>query len=299
MKIMESDEIRKLREMLESGVITKDVYDEILSRWGNSGNSNSGPTEKESTGQERTRNRGETIRVSGSSSLSDVYVKEIRVSGSSNIEGNCDANVIHISGSTGVGGDVISSDTIKVSGSMRVKGKILGNSVSSSGSLHASEIHCRNLDSSGSIHISGSITAEEAHLSGSCEAKNLKVNDLESSGSIRAEIIESDTIVFHGNIRSENVICRDIEIEIYNTGGRIKNLEAESIIIVPKMRIFSHGYIQIDQIKCKKGDFDGLRSSRVVGDDLHFGPNCNIDYAEGKKITIEDGANIREKKIVE
>ena len=296
---MDSDELRKLKEMLDSGIITKEVYDEILSRWGSYGNTNTGSSEKESTGQERNRNRGETIRVSGSSSLSEVFAKEVRVSGSSKIDGKCDADVIHISGSVGVGGDVVSSDTIEVSGSMRVEGKISGNSVSSSGSLHASEIHCRDLHSSGSIRISGGITADKAHFSGSCEATNLKVKDLESSGSIRAETIESDSIVLRANIRSESVFCRDIEIEVYNSGGRIKNLEAESILIVPKMRIFSHGDIRIEQIKCKKGDFDGLRSSRVVGDDLHFGPNCNIDYAEGKKITIEDGANIREKKIVE
>lgn len=296
---MESDEIRKLKEMLDSGIITKEVYEEILSRWDSSNNGNKAGSGKETTEEDKSRKRGETVRISGSGSLSEVFVKEIRVSGSSKIEGNCDADVMHISGSTSVGGDVISSDTIDVSGSMRVDGKITGNKVSSSGSLHASEIHCHDLHCSGSLHIKGIISAEEARFSGSCESANLKVLELESSGSIRAETIESDTIVLHGNIRSESVICRDIEIEIYTSGGRIKNLVADTVTIAPKMRIFSRGEIRIEDIKCKNGDFDGLRASRVVGEDLHFGPNCIIDYAEGKKITMEDGAKIREKKIVE
>ncbi|WP_393971856.1 hypothetical protein OXIME_000442 [Oxyplasma meridianum] len=143
------------------------------------------------------------------------------------------------------------------------------------------------------------ITADEADFSGSCHAASIKTHDLESSGSIRSETIESDGIVLRGSIRSESVVCKDIEIEIYNSMGRIKSLEAESILIVPRMKLFSHGEIQIETIKCKKGEFDGLRSSRVLGNELHFGANCTIDYAEGKKITVEDGSKVKEKKIVE
>lgn len=296
---MENDGTRKLKEMLDSGVITKEVYDEILSRWDFSGNSNNVASGKETTGEEKGRKRGESVRVSGSSSLSEVFAREMRVSGSSKIEGNCDADMIHISGSTSVGGDVISSDTIEVSGSMRVEGKIAGNNVSSSGSLQASEIHCHNIHGSGSLHIKGSITAEEGSFSGGCEAKSLKVFDLESSGSIRAETIESDSIILHGSIKSESVVCREIEIEIYSSAGRIKDLAADTVTITPRMRIFSMGEIRIENIKCKKGDFDGLKSSRVVGEDLHFGSNCRIDYAEGRRITMEEGAVIREKKIVD
>ncbi|WP_393971854.1 hypothetical protein OXIME_000440 [Oxyplasma meridianum] len=78
---MESHEMRRLKEMLDSGVIDKEVYDKILSRWASFGKGNNSKTEKESPGQNRTRNRGETVRVNGSSILPEVFAKEIRVSG--------------------------------------------------------------------------------------------------------------------------------------------------------------------------------------------------------------------------
>ncbi|MHB8360087.1 MAG: bactofilin family protein [Thermoplasmataceae archaeon] len=296
---MDSDEIKKLKDMLDSGSITPEVYEEIMSRWTSSGNSHESGSAKTDSGDGQIRKRGEAIRVSGSSSLSEVFAKELKVSGSSRIEGNCDADYIHISGSTSVGGDVISADAMEISGSIRVAGKITGKNISSSGSMHASGIQCEDLHCSGSLHIPGKIIAESAGFSGNCEASDVEIDNLESSGSMRAETILSKQMIIHATIRSERVVCRDIEIELYNSGSRIKDLEAETIYITPKARLFSKGEIRIENIKCVKGNFDGLRASRVTGEELHFGSNCSIEYAEAKKITMEDGAIIREKKIVD
>lgn len=296
---MDNDQMKKLKDMLDSGVISEDVYNEIISRWDTSGNVTEPGPEKAGSQQDQTRKRGETLKLSGSSSLSEVFAKEFKVSGSSRIQGNCDADHIHISGSARIGGDVISADNMEVSGLLRVEGGITGNNISSSGSIYAKDIQCNDLNSSGSLQISGKILAGKASFSGSSEATYMEIDALESSGSVRAENILSGQVIIHGRISSENVVCRDIEIELYNSAGRIKNLEAESIQITLKAKLFSRGEIKIDNIKCTKGDFNGLKATKVTGEELHFGSNCNIDFAEARKITIEEGSIIREKKIMD
>ena len=60
---MDSDEIKKLKDMLDSESITPEVYDEIISRWTSSGNSHESESAKTDSGDGQIRKRGEAIRV--------------------------------------------------------------------------------------------------------------------------------------------------------------------------------------------------------------------------------------------
>ena len=297
---MESEYIEKLKKMLEEGKIDQKTFDEITERWGGENQSSKENTEKEESGEGRTRSG--RVRISGSGRLSDVYSEELSISGAATVDGFVDANTIHISGSGHINGDVKSSDEISVSGSAKISGNIDGNDIDSSGSLKAGSIKCKTLNISGGLEVKEAIKADDMKISGGVTTKEIDAKIQKLSGYIEAETIKGEEIQIAGKIRVNAVSCKRFDMELYGQSSRIKTLEADAIEIkYGHGRLFDRFFsrqVEISEIHCKRASLEGVTSRSVVGDEIFVGSGCEIDYAEARSIKITDGGVVKDKKIV-
>ncbi len=289
---MDSEMKDKLSEMVKNGSIDQNTFDEILERWNSE--KVSAPDDSGKRGEKRSR----SIRVSGSSHLSDVFADELHVSGSVHVDGNVDSSVIRISGSGHFEGDVKSGESMEVSGVANVNGDISAKSVASSGSLVGKSIVCMNLESSGSLKVTEGLVSDTVDSSGSLASRSITGKEIRSSGSIRAGLVEGSEIYISGMVKSDHVKCRRIEIEVVGGKSEIGTLETDVSDIRRGGWRSRSDVITIDEVKCTRGYFEGLRSKSVVGEDLVFSEGCKIEYAEGKTIKEEKGAMVKEKKVL-
>ena len=94
-----------------------------------------------------------------------VAGEEVRVSGSAHIGSNLDVGEGNISGSLKVGGGATIRHEAKVSGSVHIAGKLVGEKFRCSGSLHVDEeIALESLAVSGAIECPGMVTADSIRL---------------------------------------------------------------------------------------------------------------------------------------
>ncbi len=298
LKNMDGDKINKLDEMLRNGTLDRETYDEIVGRWNSKADSASTGS-KQAQNDPTGRQRSGRVRISGFGNLSDVFAHELSISGAGTVEGPVDSDIIHISGSGKINGNVKSSESLEVSGSARIEGPIEANDIEASGFLGAQDIRCKSLESSGSMRVSGSIVSDVVECSGLLESKSLDAGTIKSSGSLKTENVRGNEIFISGKINSDQVNCKRFEMETYGESSRIGDLNSDIVGIKrQRWRFFSGGSVHIEKIKCNRGNFEGVKSKHISGDELNFGDGCEIEYAEGKTIRESDGARIKEKKFL-
>ena len=333
---MDVDRKKKLEEMLASGKMSDTLYNEIMKRWEEVDSSGEEKNEEaadnmniklgslkfeweerkdEETKEEPRQERSKKIKLSGLSRMSSVYAEELSVSGSITVEGTMDSNCMDISGSCRVEKDVISSDTIDSSGSMRIGGNVKANRIDSSGSLRvqgamevvemdssgsivAESVKCEEFKSSGSANIAHAISARNIDTSGKTTAESIDCITLKSSGTVEVETLKGEELYFSGRVRAKSVNATRFQLKIYEMDTQIERLEAKIVEVTLQKRKFFSGGANIDEILCSRASLESTKSRYVKGDEIFIGAGCVIDYVEAKTIEISDNARVKEKKIV-
>jgi len=213
-------------------------------------------------------------------------------------------------------------NTVSVSGSGRLHGKVRCYSFSSSGSSHGDEIECsEKFRVSGSSSFSGDIKAktisvsgalscdgglyaeEEISCSGSVKCKNgIKCEELKVSGAMRAKLdIEAERVRVRGTLNCEGLLnAEDIEIR-YDRSMEIGSIGGSKIVIfsegkdsfLKRLPLFSSlarsssvsisGAVEGDEIA-----LEGTEAPRVTGRVVAIGRGCHIDlvqYSEDVEIS--------------
>ncbi len=295
---MENDHLEKLKKMLENGEIDQKTYDDITERWGNASNTATETTHEKKENSERQRSG--KVRISGSGNLSDIYSEELHVSGSAHINGFVDSDVISISGSAKVSGDLKCNEEFEVSGSVAIAGDIDGKAIRFSGSLTGNSLKCKTLDVSGRVKILKDILAEQIEVSGNISSEDINAKIQHLSGAVRTGNVTGEEIRISGKIEANDVVCKRFEMEIYGSKSEMKKLKAEAVEIKYGHGRFS-GFFQrnvnIDEINCRRAFLQGVISKSIRGDEIIVGEGSEIEYAEGRIIKLE-GGTVKEKKIV-
>ena len=265
---MDEDLKRKLKEKLDQGAITQELYDEILTRWNTTQDEGS---KKEKISEEKHENkepeRTSTVNVMGLGKFDDIYAKELSVSGSVKVSGNVDVTNMEVSGAASIGGKITLSGSLDVSGSLVAGGSISCESLDLAGSLKAEELDSGKIDSSGWLTI---------------------------KKRIKADVIDID-----GVIESDIVDCNSIQIDLGSTHGKITNLRCNTVNISRQWRRFHSASIKIDEITCKTAELEGVIAKRIIGDDITLGDGCEVDYAEASTLKMSENAIVRKKKVRE
>lgn len=292
---MTEDINEKLEKMLESGEITRDMFDEMKSRW----NDGSPPEVEETTHEEEKGGQNRTvIRISGSGVLSSPKAHEIHISGSGRVQGSVEADIMSISGSAKVEGSVSVKEKLTSSGSLRAGGDILSEKIDSSGALEARSVKASTLKTSGGTKVENGIEAEKMSSSGMLTASTVICGDLNISGTMKAETIKGGKMRIHGAIVSAEVEAESFELESMGWGTSIDRLAADSIVITSRKRLLLSGrQVDIVEIRGKKVDLENVNCGRIFAEAAVIGDSCNVDYVEAREISISEGANVKEKKI--
>ena len=311
---MDTERRERLKRMLENGEISREMYDEILMRW-----DQSGPEEKQNEQDENSKEsrtvRSERIHVSGAGKFSSIYSTDVSVSGLLTVENDLDSDRIHVSGKCSVKKNLICSgflessgslsvegdmmaDHLDSSGSIRVKGSIKAGSVEVSGVITARSLKCTDAEISGGARIEGGIESDSIDSSGFLEGQSVNCRTLKSSGSLKSDEIRCDEAFILGKIESKIVRTRRFSMEIYNTNSSVGELYADVVEIEARRRRFLKGEARIDRIVCKKALLEFTTAKYVSGDEVFIGDGCKIDYVEAKSMKISEKARVLEKKII-
>ena len=263
---MDEDLKRKLKEKLDQGTISQDLYDEIVKRWDTTEDNEQ--KEKDSGEEKETQEKSErtsTVRVKGLGQFVDVFAREFHVSGSVKVSGNIDVSEMEVSGAASVEGNVKVSDELDISGYLLTGGSIVSDSVDLAGRIKAEEIESKKIDCSGWIAIK----------------KNIKAESIDIDGIIDCEIVD----------------CGSIEINVGSTRGKIGILKCDRVNITRQWRRFHSASIKIDEITCRRADLEGVKAKRIVGEDIILGDGCEVDYVEANTLKLSENAVVRKKNI--
>jgi len=262
---MDDEMKRKLKEKLDNGKITPDLYNEIVNRWTTTDDYRSEKSSEERKENQAKSERTSTVNVMGLGKFDDIFAKDLRVSGSVKVTGNVDVSEMEVSGTASIGGNVRVSGAVDISGSLEAGGGIISNSVELAGSLKADELESKKIDSSGWLTVK--------------------------------KVIKAESIDIDGIIDSEVVECSTIDINIGSNRGKIGILRCDKVNISRQWRRFRSSSIKIDEIMCKVADLEGVKAKRIVGEDVMLGGGCDVDYVESRTLKISEDAVVRKKNV--
>ena len=302
---MDDDFKKKLKERLDNGDITEELYEEIMDRWGSANtdkkkeNTNY-ETHPEDPEKEEDSQKTKRIKVSGVGQFEDVYAMEFEVSGAADVSGIVNVECMEISGVARIHGNVNASESVEISGSLAAM----------------ENVSSKNLEVSGAAKISGNVDLEHLEVDGAATVEgNVKVSaDIEISGRLNAESVESnrinssgrmdvkkkiraDDISIDGIIESETVECNSLRITLRSSGGKIGSLICNTVNVSREWRRFRSATISIDKITCKKAELEGVRASVVKGDEIFLGDGCYVDYVEAKTLKLSENATVKKKNV--
>lgn len=288
----------ELKKKLESGDISRELYDEIMKRWDSSDSEGKGASEDD-TGNRESRGRESETRVFGSSRMSEVSSDSFDVAGSARVSGNVDVGEMSVAGSIRVEGEVKVEGDLDSSGSLVAEKSITAGNIDSSGSLRAESIRARMLDSSGVVRVKGEIESDSMDVSGSCEAEKITSKAIESSGVITAKEIRSTSIDISGGITADTVECDEFTMSLdgYTSRNRIGTLKCREISIEGGRR-FRKDIIEVEEITCETAYLESVRAKKISGGEVTLGDGCEVDYVEARVIKTSGDAVIRERKIL-
>lgn len=257
---------RKLKEKLDKGTISQDLYDEIVKRW----DTTEDDEQKEKDSGEKKENqekseRTSTVSVMGLGKFDDVFARELRVSGSVKVSGNVDVLEMEVSGAASVEGNVKVSGELDVSGYLLTGGSIVSNSVDLAGRLKAEEMESKKIDSSGWLTVK----------------KRIKAESVDIDGIIDCEIVD----------------CNSIDINLGSNRGKIGVLRCDRVNITRQWRRFHSASIEIDEITCRTADLEGVKAKKIVGEDIILGDGCEVDYVEAATLKVSENAVVKKKNV--
>lgn len=235
------------------------------------------------------------ISISGSGRTSGGKYDEVKISGSGDINGDLECNLLSVSGSAAVHGAVkarrvgvsgsarfdsdIEAEETRVSGSASFAGAARGGRMSFSGSGRIGKsAELREIEISGSAEIGGDCSAERFHADGSFRIKGL----------LNAETIE----IGLGGRKStaESIGGSSITVRpVRHGGGLLQTLFG-----------FEPGVLETDTIEGDEIRLENTKANVVRGSRVAIGPGCEIGRVEYRvECRVDSGAKVGESKKAE
>ena len=234
------------------------------------------------------------MKISGYGEIAAGEYETIRISGSGRLRGFVRCENLHISGSAS-GEELVCKNELQISGSSRFSKAITAKSVSISGSFSCA----------GGLH-----AAEKISCSGDvkCES-NVKCATLSVSGGLSASgDVEAETILVRGNLNCDGLINAEEltiesneEMQIGSIGGsRIaiyRRVNAKAPLRLPLLSSFLKRFDGMVRVKgAIEGDkiaLENVSAPRVSGRVVAVGEGCEIELVQySEQIEISPNAKV-------
>jgi len=233
--------------------------------------------------------------ISGSGRLTGGTYSNVKVSGSSVIDGDINAQDIKVSGSAKFWGNV-SSRSVKVSGSVRFDGNVETGECKISGSADVEgNLHARSIKTSGSLNGHESVRAEEIKISGHLYTEgDVEAESFEASGGFKIRgLLNASQIRI-----SMNGLCFAREIGGDRIEAKLAPLNLFWRFVVWAAEWFNRGSRFGLRSELIEGTFVALEwaEAKVVrGQAVEIGRGCNIGLLEySESVWIDPQANVQE-----
>ena len=192
--------------------------------------------------------RARTFKSSGSGVVEgDLEADEVHVAGSCEFKGNVEAREFHASGSADVRGN-LQADELHASGSLEVGGHVKSREIVARGAVRiGGNIDGRDVDIRGGVQVGGALTATEV-------------------------VIEIDGDSSIGSISGQEVTVR-------RPGG------------------FFRGARQLttNEITGQEISLESTIANAVRGQEVTIGPHCRIGLVEAQELTVHESSEVRER----
>ena len=209
----------------------------------------------------------DAVRIAGQGVVTGTPVRArvFRSSGSGAVEGDLEADEVHVAGSCGFNGSVQAGE-FHAAGSARVKGSLKAREAHATGSIDiAGDLHADELATRGSLHVGGSVESREVDIRGSVDVGG-------------------------------RLTAKEVLIEI---GGdsRIPTIEAREITVRRPGGFFRGGReLSADEITGTEIHLESTTANVVRGREVTIGPHCRIGTVEATELTVHESSEVRERR---
>ncbi|MFX1515996.1 MAG: hypothetical protein ACFFC6_06780 [Promethearchaeota archaeon] len=172
----------------------------------------------------------EEIKISGSASLpGDLKTHTLIASGSIKAGGPIEANIFTCSGSCKIDGYLVAHEKLSISGSGKIDADVKGGNVISSGSLKvAGTILCVSAELNGSYEVEGNIECQDS-FSSELDSRCTIEGDLLCSGNVRIEQSRR-----RGRLRVNQILA---EGDVYLEGVTAKYVRGNTVKLGPECQV--------------------------------------------------------------
>ena len=295
---MKRDEIlRRLEERLARGEISEKTYLEIKERYERQPEE----TESASTAEDVARS-AEVLGLDIGRMVRDIVepiLKNVETAIPAAVQRSGEA--VRIAGSGVVTGAPVRARTFKSSGSGVVEGDLEADEVHVAGSCEfRGNVQGREFHAAGSARVKGSVQADELHASGSLEVGgDMRVRELTTRGSLGVEgLIDGREVDIRGGVHVGGRLTADeilIEIDGNCAVGSIQGRE----ITVRRPGGFFRGGRQLttSEITGTEVHLESTIASIVRGREVTIGPHCRIGTVEAIELTVHESSEVRERRM--
>ncbi len=296
---MDEDTLKKLGKMLDSGEISQDLYEEMVSRWDKAESTHAEkPPELPDHPEEESPNDG-IVSISGSGVLNETSASEIRISGSGKITGDIRVKRMSVSGGATSTGHIDCSEVLLVSGSLSADGNVKSGTAAVTGALSFNDGHFNKLVVQGGLKAEGVLVSDSISNYGHLSAREMKCTVLSGRGKILADSIETQKLSFNGLIETGYLKGEELRLRMAGGSSRIDRLDGGSVDVSRQgSRLLAKGTARIGEVNAAYVKIDHASCGKIVADEAIIGPDCTVDYLEAARISASSRARIRERKAV-
>jgi cytoskeletal protein CcmA (bactofilin family) len=253
------------------------------------------------------------LRISGSGTSGGGKFNVISISGSGEVNGDVECNDLNTSGSSRINGNV-KALSVSTSGSSKVFGKLDADTLKTSGSCKIEgNAAVKEIKSSGSTKITGDLTGKIGHVSGSAKIEgNVHLEEFKISGGINVgKDCEVERFKASGSFAIGGLLNGDIiEISLHGRcsvreiGGEKITVKRgwESVFGLSKLLEIFKPFERILEVETIEGDevFVECTKAKVIrGNNIVIEEGSTIDLVEYTgKLEVKAGAKVLERKKV-
>lgn len=221
---------------------------------------------------------GETIAVSGPTSLEAVECRRFEAAGATSVGGDVRADSVRVDGSTSVGGDLVADD-LAAAGSLGVAGDLAADVATLDGSTRVDgTARIDALDAEGSAKFAA-LRGDSATVTGALEATEVAADDLSVRGALAVESVSADAV--------------DLAVTDDSTVGR---LTADRVHVE---RVEEGGWggddgpvLIADAVTGESVTLAHTRAGTVAGGNVTIGPGCEVGTVRAADPEIHPDASV-------
>lgn len=197
------------------------------------------------------RRTGRDVRISGVSTLSEVNARTFGASGAATVDGPVTAELVDVSGSAAVRGDVETID-FESTGSADVDGAF----------------DAKRADVTGAFDVRGRARIRTFDLRGSAEFVELRGGEIANGGSLEAETVEAGTVSSSGVLEADRLVSDEVSTSGVLEAGTVEagRFESSGALEIDALRA--------DEVRIRIGNADAV-----------------VDEIEGVDVRIERARN--------